>query len=346
MLVAFCVMLSFSLNVTSERLLAVDFTLEDIEGGTFTLSDHTGKVVLIDFTATTCVHCVSIQAELKVLRENFGEEELVMTTIGVSEADTVEDIRNFKLQHGGDWTYAKDTQDLGTIYDIRYTPIEYIIDVNGYIYSVRIGNRSWEELAADIEAAKIGYDPPVDPPPANGELAPDFSLTDIDSVNFALSDQRGKVVLIDLFASDAYYSGKMQEEFRLIRENFTEEELVIISIAVGDHTIEEIRDFKSTHGGDWIYAEDTQDVWISYGVISVPTGYVVDVDGYVHSHKVNYEEWDDLADDIETAKAGTEPPVIPDSPTLPLVPILIGISVAVAVAISLLLVLIRRRKGR
>ncbi len=333
------------MTVTSERLLAPDFTIDDIDGNPFTLSHHRGKVILIDFLQTHCQPCKEMESKLKVLRENYSEQELVMISIS-SKLDTVEDIRNFKLQYAGDWAFAKDTQDLGTVYDICYTPTEYIIDVNGYIYSVREGYRGWEDLAADIEAAKIGYEPPVDPPLDNGELAPDFSLTDIDGVNFALSDQRGKVVLIDFFASDAYYSGKMQEEFKLIREEFTEEELVIISIAVGDRTIEEIRGFQSTHGGDWIYAEDTQDVWISYGVISVPTGYVVDVDGYVHSHKVNYEEWDDLADDIETAKAGTEPPVIPDSPTLPLVPILVGITVGVAVAIPLLLVLIRRRKGR
>ncbi len=160
MLFVVCIIVLTSGEVISEKELAPDFTLLDIDGNTFTLSDHRGKVVLIDFTFAGGGPNEAMQGQLKEIREHFDEQELVIISIDVMESNTIEDIRNFKTIFGGEWTYAKDTQDLKTSYGLAYTPTEYVIDVNGYVHFKTVGVIGWEELVDDIEDAKTGYEPP------------------------------------------------------------------------------------------------------------------------------------------------------------------------------------------
>lgn len=140
---------------------APDFTLIDIDGNTFTLSNHRGKVVLIDFCSTRTGHCMSMHENLRTVRTSFAEDELVIISIFIDTTETVEDIRHFKEQHGGDWAYANDT-DVHVSYEITGTPTEYVVDVNGYIHSKRLGVTAVDALLDDVEDAKEGYEP-VDP---------------------------------------------------------------------------------------------------------------------------------------------------------------------------------------
>ncbi len=142
---------------------APDFTLTDIDGNTFTLSDHRGKVVLIDFCSTTASHCKPMHENLREVRNTFTEEELIIISIFIGAGDTDDDIRDFRTQYGGDWTYAKDTQNLSESYDINGVPAEFVIDVNGYIHYEHLGSVMAGVLSDEIEEAKTGYVPPETP---------------------------------------------------------------------------------------------------------------------------------------------------------------------------------------
>lgn len=142
---------------------APDFTLTDIDGNAFTLSDHRGKVVLIDFCSTRAGHCRIMHEYLREVRNTFTEEELVMISIFIGAGDTDDDIRDFRTQVGGDWTYAKDTQNLSESYDINGVPAEFVIDVNGYIHYEHLGSVMAGVLSDEIEEAKTGYAPPETP---------------------------------------------------------------------------------------------------------------------------------------------------------------------------------------
>ena len=182
-LVVICVLVLVSEVVTSEKELAPDFTLTDIDGNSFTLSDHRGKVVLIIFTMTQGSWNKEMQMQLIQVRDNFSEQELVMISIFISDSDTIENIRDFKLYYGTDWAHAKDTQNLKATYDITATPTEYIVDVNGYVHSVHRGYKQWRVLAEDIEDAKTGYEPPQEPP----QTPLDFLLPAIVAVVIVVS---------------------------------------------------------------------------------------------------------------------------------------------------------------
>lgn len=325
--------LAFSGISVSVSDLAPDFSIEDIDGNEFTLSDHRGKVVLIDFMKTQCAYCKDLMYDLVVIRENYTEQELVMISISASEYDTVEDMRDYKHTYGGTWTFAKDDQDLVSIYDITAVPTDYIVDVNGCIHSSIRGYRTWDVLTEKINGAKTGCGVPLLPPVEEEKPAYDFTITDIDGSEFQLSEHERSVVLIDFFIPSGLNSALMHGELKAIRDNFTEQELVMISIGVEAKDDQEVRDFKADRGGDWTYARDVEGLWQQFGVNTTPTICIVDVDGRVQFHNVGFTESQELIDNIEEAKVGDQPP--PICPECPLVLVAITV-VIIAVVLAIL----------
>ena len=51
-----------------------DFTAPLADGGEFTLSDHEGKVILLNFWATWCGPCVGEMPAFERLQETYGED--------------------------------------------------------------------------------------------------------------------------------------------------------------------------------------------------------------------------------------------------------------------------------
>ncbi|MCK5290649.1 MAG: TlpA family protein disulfide reductase [Thermoplasmata archaeon] len=329
--------LAFSGISTAVDELAPDFSIEDIDGNVFTLSEHKGKVVLIDFTNTECTWCVELMRELVVIRENYTEQELVMISISVADRDTVQDIRDYRQTYEGTWAFAKDNQDLQSVYDISATPTEYFVDVNGCVQSKITGYRTWDVLAAEIEDAKTGCGAPLLPVVVEEEPAYGFTIADVEGDEFRLSWYEGRVVLIDFFIPSGLNSVLMHEELKAIRGNYTDRDLVMISIAVEAENDQEVKDFKEEHGGAWTYARDVEGLWQQYGVSATPTTCIVDVDGNVQFHNVGLIESQEMVDDIENAKEGVNPQVdcLTDSSCgiSPIVPIIIAV-VIIAVVLA------------
>jgi cytochrome c-type biogenesis protein len=134
---------------------APDFTLTDIDGNTFSLSDFRNKVVLLDFMTTTCDTCIDEMPELKHVAKKYGDK-LVIITISVSPYDTDESLREFKTAYGGDWIYALGTPELTEKYGAQLVPKIVIVNKNGDITYSHVGKVSRDKLSAEIEKAQVG----------------------------------------------------------------------------------------------------------------------------------------------------------------------------------------------
>jgi thiol-disulfide isomerase/thioredoxin len=98
-----------------------DFTLTDLDGNGFTLSDHEGKVVILDFMATWCTGCKSLADNLKAIHDIYGDS-VVIVTIDTDSGETEEELKEFGEAHGASWAHAFDTAGLANKYGIQELP--------------------------------------------------------------------------------------------------------------------------------------------------------------------------------------------------------------------------------
>ena len=130
----------FALTVEAyAQEVAPDFTLTDIDGNEFSLSDYRGKVVLLDFMGIHCAGCVEEIPHLRAVHEKFGED-VVIISISTDPADTVERLKSFREEHGIGWTIARDTEGIYYHkYGVWVIPTLVLIDWEGYIRERYVG---------------------------------------------------------------------------------------------------------------------------------------------------------------------------------------------------------------
>jgi len=153
---------------------ARDFTLTDIDGNEFSLSDYLGKVVILDFLSSRCGLCLAEMSHLKTLHQEFGEDVLVIISIGVSYVDKVESLKEIREEYGIDWTLAVDTAGVVDKYSVVAIPTLVIIDSDGYKRYRHVGLTEESVLSEEVAAIMPAppHPPPPPPPPPEGDSNP------------------------------------------------------------------------------------------------------------------------------------------------------------------------------
>lgn len=134
----YLVLLLHSLRAVHAEEMAPNFTLTDIDGTEFSLSDFNGKPVLLNFFAISCSACRSEISHIKATHEEFGEN-LAIISISISPFDTVENLKQFRQDKEMNWIVARDNDDINSEYDVLYVPTTVIIDKDGYIQQRYVG---------------------------------------------------------------------------------------------------------------------------------------------------------------------------------------------------------------
>lgn len=130
---------------------APDFTLTSVEGEKFTLSDNFGKVIVLDIMTTSCPACISEMKHLKGIYNSYSPQDVMIITIDIQRGDSRGDLLAFKSNHGVNWTFAMDTDNVANKYRVNYIPTIVIIDRNGIIRYHNAGELSERRLSEEID---------------------------------------------------------------------------------------------------------------------------------------------------------------------------------------------------
>ena len=117
---------------------APDFTVPTWGQGDFTLSDHKGKIIVLDFWATWCPPCIAEMPSIDKLAATLPEEADVVFLM-VSLDDNPADARRFMERKGFDLPFHfLRMRDRGT-YSISQIPTTYVISPDGRVVYERTG---------------------------------------------------------------------------------------------------------------------------------------------------------------------------------------------------------------
>lgn len=128
-----------------------------------------------------------------------------------------------------------------------------------------------------------------------GKEAKDFTLKDLNGSDVTLSSFRGKVVLLNFWATWCPYCRKERVELNNLHEEYYGKDLVIISVA-GDRSLVKVQGFIKKNPVDFIVLSDSDgEVSESYGVRALPTNLLIDRDGRIRNKFSGYRKWTDPA---------------------------------------------------
>ena len=109
--------------------------------------------------------------------------------------------------------------------------------------------------------------------------APGFELLDLSGASVTLEDTQGQVRLLDFWAT---WCAPCREEIPMLKElhaEYGDQGLAIISIA--DETADELQPFVDEHDIDYVNLVGNEQVNLAYGVLGLPTAYLVDREGRI-----------------------------------------------------------------
>jgi thiol-disulfide isomerase/thioredoxin len=115
----------------------------------------------------------------------------------------------------------------------------------------------------------------------NPDQAPDFKMNDLDGKPLSLSASRGKVILLNFWAT---WCGPCRAEIPDLIELQKKygDRLQIIGLDVDDDDVAEVRKFVETNGINYPVGMATNEIRIQYGgVAALPTSFVLDDQGRV-----------------------------------------------------------------
>lgn len=133
---------------------AKDFSVELLDGSSFSLSEQKGKVVLLDFWATWCKPCVEEMPNVKDCYETFHDKGLEI--IGVSLDRDRSDLEKFVEKQGLTWNMAfsgdawKDAT--AADYHVASIPSMFLVDRKGVLRHFGMRGEALQEAVAELIA--------------------------------------------------------------------------------------------------------------------------------------------------------------------------------------------------
>jgi cytochrome c-type biogenesis protein len=151
-----CSILAVIFLSSSEITTAPEFTLTDIDGETFNLSDFRGKIVVLDLMAIDCSSCKIVERNLMDINAEYGDEIEIISIDVWPEIDTAQDLRDHRDDNNINWRIALDTDEIITKYAATEIAKVVIINSDGYVVFEKVGISETNEMKDAIDKAISG----------------------------------------------------------------------------------------------------------------------------------------------------------------------------------------------
>jgi peroxiredoxin len=125
-----------------------------LSGEKFSTSDLRGKVVLVNFWATSCVSCLKEMPRMIEAYRKFGPRGYEVVAVAMSY-DHPNTVAEFTQRRALPFKIAVDTSgDIARSFgNVRVTPTSFLIDKHGRVVGQYVGHPDWAEFHIAVEKA-------------------------------------------------------------------------------------------------------------------------------------------------------------------------------------------------
>jgi peroxiredoxin len=125
-----------------------------LAGGNFSMADLRGKVVLVNFWATSCVSCVAEMPKLVEAWRRYGPRGYDTVAVAMSY-DHPNAVAEFAQQRALPFHVALDADGhvARAFGNVDVTPTTYLLDKRGRIIATYVGEPDWQDFQARVEHA-------------------------------------------------------------------------------------------------------------------------------------------------------------------------------------------------
>jgi peroxiredoxin len=129
-------------------VFAPDFALPSLAGSTVHLSDHRGRVVLLNFWATWCPPCRAEMSSMEKLYQAYRDRGLVILAVSTDQTGRSV-VESFVRERGVTFPVLLDPEEeIFAEYGGRGLPTSFFVDGRGRIVSTEVGAQDWNGTAA------------------------------------------------------------------------------------------------------------------------------------------------------------------------------------------------------
>lgn len=130
---------------------APDWELKTVDGGTMKLSDHRGKVVILDFWDTWCPPCRAEIPGFVEMQKKYGDKLVIIGAAFGNEGP--EAVKSFIKEYGMNYPVVYVTAQVNQMYGgIQSIPTTFVIDKNGKARGMHVGFAEREVFEKEVEA--------------------------------------------------------------------------------------------------------------------------------------------------------------------------------------------------
>lgn len=132
---------------------------------------------------------------------------------------------------------------------------------------------------------------PVAATPVQGQSAPDFTLTDMQGAKVSLSGLRGKVVILNFWATWCPPCREEMPSMEKLHQQFNDQGLVILAVNV-EKDAAALKNFLQQNGYSFPVLQDKKsEVQNLYKVFRFPESFIIDRNGQVVQKVIGAIDW-------------------------------------------------------
>jgi peroxiredoxin len=137
-------------GIPQQAMDAPEFSAENLDGRTISLSSQKGKVVLLNLWATWCPPCRAEMPSMEILYQKFKNKNF--TILAVSTPTPPRETRKKVVEFIDEYNYTfpvliDESKEISYQYGSGSIPTSWIIDAEGKVIGRFVGGMEWDSAA-------------------------------------------------------------------------------------------------------------------------------------------------------------------------------------------------------